>query len=177
MSNFDERLARGQKKHPVHTWWNKNGYKVMRILLWPVWLCIKINEKRYANMEKKAAFSKEQAKTILDRYLPSIFAKELQYLEDDEPRGVLLTTASDYGYHLRFYSDLRIPKRKKRDIAFRNKFFSQILDYLWTEYEIEGWTAVRLQNWQDWSRAEQKYGWTTCWDKDYAKGVYFVKED
>lgn len=172
MSTFDNQIRRESRERSVRKWWDNNSYKVFRMILFPVWLFILVRERHDTYLRKKAAFSKERAKALLDKYLPKIFANELKYESD----GVLLTNSDDFGYQLGFRTDLKIPRRKRKDIIFRDKFFPQILEYLWNEYEIEGWTAVRLQNWMDWDRAERKYGWVTCWNKDYAKGVYFKRE-
>lgn len=172
MGKFDDRLQKESREHPIRKWWNSNSYKVFRIILFPIWLFILARDCHEAHLKEKAIFSKERAKALLDKYLPKIFANELKY----EPEGVLLRDTGYFGYQLRFRTDLKIPRRKQKDIVFRDKFFPQILEYLWNEYEIDGWTVVRLQNWMDWDRAEREYGWETCWSKDYAKGVYFKRE-
>ena len=38
-------MNRKNEKHPVRDWWKKNGYKVLRVVLFPVWGCMWAGEK------------------------------------------------------------------------------------------------------------------------------------
>ena len=58
------------KKHPIRKWWNKNGYKVIRVILFPIWICIVATEiiNEYFNSRQK--WSDERANEILSYYIP-----------------------------------------------------------------------------------------------------------
>lgn len=58
------------KKHHIRKWWNKNGYKVNRVIFFPVWIVTVIYEKIQKNLNAKQVWSEERAKSILDYYVP-----------------------------------------------------------------------------------------------------------
>ena len=51
-------------------WWNKNGYKVMRVILFPIWWGIKAKEKIESYLNSKCEWSEEKANKILSYYIP-----------------------------------------------------------------------------------------------------------
>ena len=54
----------------IRKWWNKNGYKVMRVILFPIWWGIKAKEKIEAYLNSKCEWSDERAQEILNYYVP-----------------------------------------------------------------------------------------------------------
>ena len=54
----------------IRKWWNKNSYKVMRIILFPIWLGIKAKEKIEAHLNSRCEWSDERAQEILNYYVP-----------------------------------------------------------------------------------------------------------
>ena len=38
-------MNRKTEKHPVRDWWKKNDYKVLRVVLFPVWVCMLAGKK------------------------------------------------------------------------------------------------------------------------------------
>ena len=54
----------------IRKWWNKNGYKVMRVILFPIWwgVCAKNKIENYLN--SKCEWSEERANEILSYYIP-----------------------------------------------------------------------------------------------------------
>ena len=59
-----------KKKHPVRKWWSKNGYKVMRIIFFPIWIGMVITEKINKYFNSRQEWSDERAKEILNYYVP-----------------------------------------------------------------------------------------------------------
>ena len=61
-------------------WWRKNGYKVMRVILFPIWwgICAKnkIHDYRYKRLE----WSEERANEILSYYIP----RKAKWHEDEK---------------------------------------------------------------------------------------------
>lgn len=51
-------------------WWNNNGYKVMRVILFPIWWGIKAKEKIDAYLDSRNTWSEERANEILSYYIP-----------------------------------------------------------------------------------------------------------
>lgn len=51
-------------------WWRKNGYKVMRVILFPIWLGVKAKEKIGSYLNSRLEWSEERANEILSYYIP-----------------------------------------------------------------------------------------------------------
>ena len=58
------------KRDKFRKWWSKNGYKVMRVILFPIWWCIKAKEKITSYLNSKCEWSEERANEILSYYIP-----------------------------------------------------------------------------------------------------------
>ena len=54
----------------IRKWWSKNGYKVMRVILFPIWWCIKTKEKITSYLNSKCEWSEERANEILSYFIP-----------------------------------------------------------------------------------------------------------
>ena len=51
-------------------WWRKNGYKVMRVIFFPIWWSIKAKEKIENYLNSQLEWSEERANEILSYYIP-----------------------------------------------------------------------------------------------------------
>ena len=60
------------KVNEIRKWWSKNGYKVMRVVFFPVWWGIKAKEKITSYLNSKEEWSEERAKEILSYYVPPL---------------------------------------------------------------------------------------------------------
>lgn len=58
------------KVDKIRKWWNNNGYKVMRVILFPIWWGIKAKEKIDAYLDSRSTWSEEKANEILSYYIP-----------------------------------------------------------------------------------------------------------
>ena len=54
----------------IRKWWGKNGYKVMRVILFPIWWGFKAEEKIDAYLDSRNTWSEERANEILSYYIP-----------------------------------------------------------------------------------------------------------
>lgn len=54
----------------IRKWWSNNGYKVMRVILFPLWLGLKAKEKIDAYLDSRNTWSEERANEILSYYIP-----------------------------------------------------------------------------------------------------------
>lgn len=54
----------------IRKWWGKNGYKVMRVILFPIWWGIKAKEKIDAYLDSRNTWSEKRANEILSYYIP-----------------------------------------------------------------------------------------------------------
>ena len=68
------------KKHPFRKWWNKNGYKVMRVILFPIWIGMVAKDKINKYLNSRQAWSDERAKEILNYYIP----RRASWCEEDK---------------------------------------------------------------------------------------------
>ena len=44
-SEIIKAMSKKKKTHPIRKWWSKNGYKVLRIIFFPIWIILIIHEK------------------------------------------------------------------------------------------------------------------------------------
>ena len=86
-------MNRKNEKHPVRDWWNKNGYKVMRVVLFPVWGCEWASEKIKDKMDAQVVWSDERANEILSYYVP-------RKCEWDEENQELYFFDNGYGWQM-----------------------------------------------------------------------------
>lgn len=124
-------MNRKEKKSSFRNWWSKNGYKVLRVILFPLWLtmCLteKIKNKRYSNVQ----WSAQKADEILNYYIPrrSKWNEETQELYFfDNGFGWSIKRARKY---------LKIKDRRfwKKFVSWRG---GKIRDYLLDTFELEG---------------------------------------
>ena len=58
------------KTSAIRKWWNKNGYIVNRIILFPIWIGSIIKEKINNWLNSKNGWSDERAQEVLSYYIP-----------------------------------------------------------------------------------------------------------
>lgn len=137
-------MNRKEKKHTFRKWWNKNGYKVMRIIFFPIWWGIKIKEKLEPYFNHKYRWSDERAQEILNYYIPRV----AQWDEEDKSFYFF-----DNGMGWGMKHNLRKLKFRDRKWWKYNRSFwgGKIRDYLIENFELEGF-AKEIGNCSD--------GWT-----------------
>lgn len=117
-----------QKKHPIRNWWNKNGYKVLRVVLFPIWWYTVIKEKLSDYRYDHTEWDEERTNEILNYYIPNAS-------EWDEEEKTLFFFDNGCGWNHRYVR--RYLKRK--DFYYWDKFASlKIRDYLIEKFELEG---------------------------------------
>ena len=136
-------MNKKEKKNTFRKWWNKNGYKVLRVIFFPIWICEVINEKVQKKLNARQEWSEARANEILSYYIPrkaSWDAEDKTFYFFDNGMG--------WGKLAKRYL-----KRKDRRWWNNNRGFwgSKIRTYLINEFELEGFTK-ELGNCND--------GWT-----------------
>ena len=112
-------------------WWSKNGYKVMRVVLFPIWSCVwahgKIKNHLYAQLE----WSEKRAHRILSYYVPRFAhwdAEDKSFYFADNGLGWSMTCHR--------------MKVKLRDRSWWKKYTSgwggKVRTYLLEKFELEG---------------------------------------
>ena len=64
------KAMQGKKEHKARKWWRMNGYKVWRVVLFPLWACVKAKEKITEQLDNRQEWDEERANEILNYYIP-----------------------------------------------------------------------------------------------------------
>ena len=128
----------------IRKWWDKNGYKVMRIVFFPLWWGIKAKEKITSYLNSREEWSEERAKEILDYYIPHKAkwnTNDKCFYFFDNGYGWLMCYAKKY------------LKRKDRRFwkLYTNWIGGKIRSYLIDEFELKGFKKEVGNCCDDWT--------------------------
>ena len=125
-------MNKKEKKHSFRKWWNKNGYKVNRVIFFPIWICAIIVEKIQKNLNARQKWSEARANEILSYYIP----RRANWNAEDKT-FYFFDNGMGWGKLAKKYL-----KRKDRRWWNLHKGWSggKIRDYLLNEFELEGFT-------------------------------------
>ena len=130
------------KKHPVRKWWNKNGYKVMRVIFFPIWAWMVISEKIQKKLNARQVWSEERVNIILNYYIPrraewDVEEKEFYFFDNG------------YGWGMNLAK--KYLKRKDRRWWKNHTHWGggDVRKYLVEKFELEGFTKKVLSNYSD----------------------------
>ena len=112
-------------------WWNKNGYKVMRVVFFPIWWGIKAKEKIEAHLNSKCEWSKEKANKILSYYIP-------RKAEWDAENKCFYFFDNGYGWSMCYAK--KYLKRKDRRFwnIYGDWIGGKVRSYLIDEFKLDG---------------------------------------
>lgn len=116
-------------------WWRKNGYKVMRVVLFPLWwgVCAKNKIENYFN--SKCKWSEERANEILSYYVPRM-------AEWDAEEKCFYFADNGMGWGMKCHQR----KLKLRDRRWwncnRGFWGGKIRTYLIEKFEMEGFEKI-----------------------------------
>lgn len=116
-----------QKKHPIRDWWNRNDYKVFRIILFPIWVCVEIIDRIKNRNYERTTWDEKRADEILTYYIPQISdwnPDDKTFFFYDNGMGWTIGFAKKY--------------LKIKDRLFWSKFHWKIEKYLNDKFELEG---------------------------------------
>ena len=115
----------------IKKWWDKNGYKVMRVIFFPIWWGIKAKEKIDYYLNSREEWSEERVKEILNYYIPRM-------ADWDEEDKCFYFFDNGYGWSI----GLAKKYLKRKDRRFWNVHHGwgggKIRSYLIDEFELEG---------------------------------------
>ena len=113
-------------------WWKKNGYKIARVILFPIWFVLWISDKIEDWEYSRNKWDVGRAKEILDYYVP-------RYCEYDKRDEAFYFFDNGYGWDYSLAK--KHLKRKDRIFWKRNASYGgEMRNYLINEYELEGFT-------------------------------------
>lgn len=172
MNKIEKQVNRKKRRenNRLKKWWRKNSYKVWRVLLFWLWLPIKLfcdaDDKQY----KAIQYSNEITKKYLDKVLPYLVA----YWRE-EPNCFLMTDAGDMG-GISFKALMSLPRRHRKQERYFTKFYQEVKAYIVRTYEVDGYEKFSIMTSADWHAAKEKFDWGGVpYSDDYAKGVVFYK--
>lgn len=125
-TNIMKAIQKKQKKHPIRTWWNKNSYKVWRVVLFPLWMCICAQEKFVKYLNSRQSWNEERANQILSYYVPS-------KADWDEIDQTFYFFDNGMGW-----GNLAKRHLKRKDRRFWNVNRYKIRRYLLDKFELDG---------------------------------------
>ena len=125
-------------------WWRKNGYKVNRVILFPIWWGIRAKEKIEHYLNSKCGWSEERANEILSYYIP----RKAKWYEDDK-----CFYFSDNGIGWGMYYSKKF--LKLRDRRWWNchcgLWGGKIRTYLIEKFEMEGFRKEVGDTYDQWA--------------------------
>ena len=136
-------INKKNKKHPFRKWWNKNGYKVMRVIFFPIWFGIVAKNKINKYLTSQQKWSNERAEQILNYYIP----RRADWCEEDKT-FYFYDNGMGWGHLAKKYIKL---KDRRWWNNYSDPWGGEIRRYLIDEFELEGFTK-KLGNCDD--------GWT-----------------
>ena len=125
-------INKKNKKHPIRKWWNKNGYKVMRVVLFPIWIGMVIKEKINKYLNSRQAWSDKRAKEILNYYVP----RKASWCEEDKT-FYFFDNGMGWGNLSKKHLKLKDRRWWKVHCGF---WGGDIRHYLIDKFELEGFT-------------------------------------
>lgn len=127
-------MNRKEKKHPIKDWWKKNRYKVLRVILFPVWVVALGMDKIQKKLNARQKWSEKRAKEIFDYYIP----RKAKWSEEDNA-FFFFDNGMGWGKLAKRYLKL-----KDRRFWYNHSGFwgGKLRTYLIDEYEIKGFTKV-----------------------------------
>lgn len=124
-------MNRKPKTNTFRKWWSKNGYKVNRVIFFPIWIGSIIAEKIQKKLNARQVWSEERAKEILDYYVP----RRAEWSEIDK---TFYFFDNGYGWSMAYAKKYLKRKDRRWWNNHRGWVGGKIRDYLINEYEIAG---------------------------------------
>lgn len=112
-------------------WWSKNGYKVMRVILFPIWWGIKAKEKITSYLNSKCEWSEERANEILSYYIP----RKANWNENDK---CFYFFDNGTGWEMKYNKKKIKPKDRRWWKNYTRIWGGEVRTYLIEKFELEG---------------------------------------
>lgn len=138
------KAMQGKKEHKVHKWWRKNGYKVWRVVLFPLWALALLKDKITAHLNSRQEWDEERANEILNYYIP-------RRADWDEKEQCFYFFDNGMGWGIAYAK--KFLKRKDRRFWQVNCGWwgGKMREYLIEKFQLEGFTKEVRDTWDDWT--------------------------
>ena len=121
------------KTNEIRKWWNKNGYKVMRVILFPIWWGIKAKEKIETHLNSKCEWSEERANEILNYFIP-------RHAEWDAEEKEFYFFDNGMGWEMKCHHKKIKRKDRRWWRIHAYGWGGKVRTYLIDKFELEGFT-------------------------------------
>lgn len=130
-------MNRKEKKYTIPKWWNKNRYKVLRIVLFPIWIVALICEKITNLLDERQMWNEERAKEIFNYYIP-------RRAEWNKENNEFYFFDNGYGWSIH-YAKKHLKRKDRRFWRIHSGAWGyKMRKYLVNEFELEGFTKEVL---------------------------------
>ncbi len=133
-----------RKDTALKKWWRKNGYKVLRVVLFPLWAFMWSRDKINTYLNSRTEWSESRADEILNYYVPRFSdwdSEDKTFYLFDNGCGWLMGFAKKY--------------LKLKDRWFWKRYASwgggDVRRYLINNFELEGFTKEVGNCWDGWT--------------------------
>lgn len=132
------------KMDTIRKWWRKNGCKIMRVVLFPVWACVWTKDKVINYLNSRCEWSDERAQEILSYYVPRM-------AEWDAEDKSFYFTDNGMGWGMKYHQR----KLKLHDRRWWNRhrgfWGGEIRTYLIEKFEMEGFEKIVGDTYDSWT--------------------------
>lgn len=177
MNNFEKEYAKHERRNnsKLHKWWCKNKHKILRVVLFWIYIPMLCYEKLKDRQYKALKYDDNVTKKYLDKLLPKIVVRK-----GVDPARILITNTDDYD-SVRFYWDFDSAwmRRKHKNAArYLSKFSKRVETYIMDTYQIDGYKKMVFNNFNDWKAAKDIFGWEYVpWNYENSHGALFYEEE
>ena len=137
------------KMDGIRKWWSKNGYKVMRVILFPIWIGVILKDKIENYLNSKCKWSDERANEILSYYIPRV-------ADWDEKTKSFYFADNGMGWAMICHRrKLKLRDRRWWDCN-RGFWGGAIRTYLIEKFEMEGFEKIVGDTYDQWAEVTFK---------------------
>ena len=129
MTNEVIKAMQGKKKHKIRKWWNKNSYKIFRVILFPFWIGSVLTSKCRTWLNSREEWDEARAIEILNYYIPR---RSEWYAEDKS----FYFFDNGLGWNIKFAKKYL----KLKDRRFWKVHSGKMRVLLINKFELEGFT-------------------------------------
>lgn len=143
-------MNRKEKKQTFRKWWDKNGYKVNRVIFFPIWVFALACNKVIDWLNNRNKWDEERANEILSYYIP----RRAEWVEDKKE---FYFFDNGFGWSINYAKrHLKIKDRRFWKIHSSVWGYKTMRCYLIDEFELEGFTKEVLNIDDSWTEISFK---------------------